>query len=176
MKNDAPMTIGKVANALEIPPSTARQYVKDFQHTGEFSDVATPAPGQTRLFTNDDIGIMWTIKLLRAQRKSTDDIAAALIAGDRFYPETQSTPDDNQTDQDAPGETKTEETAITIYGAFSDTLKLYESRVSSYETELKEERTARLAAEIRATAAETELRVLREKKPGFWARLFNRSE
>ena len=177
------MTIGKVAKALEIPPSTARQYVKDFQHTGEFSAAATPAPGQTRLFTNDDIGIMWTIKFLRAQRKPTDDIATALIAGDRFYPDKETPPDDNQANQDDAGKPQTEETAVTIYTAFSDTLKLYESRVSAYETELKEERAARLAAEIRAAAAETKLQVLEDAQkettpPGakstWWQRVFGK--
>ena len=38
-----------------------------------------------------------------------------------------------------------------------------QSRVSAYETELKEESAARLAAEIRATAAETELKILNER-------------
>jgi len=166
MQTPTLITIGKVADIIDVPPSTARQYVKDFKHTDVFSETANPPPKQTRLFDQDDITIMWTIKYLRMQRKSTDDIAAALVAGDRFYPESDQPPESDQATQDAAGETETpqqdqpsEETPINALVRFQDT-------VNDLTTQLIESERARVAAE-------TELRIIKqmmdnESKKRWW--------
>ena len=166
MEMSEPKTIGKAADALGIPTSTARQYVKDFRHTDVFSESATPPAGQTRLFTDEDLQVLWTIKYLRAQRKPTEEIADALIAGSRFYPETETPPESRQASQNDAGETETpqhdqpiEETPINALVRFQDT-------VNDLTTQLIE-------AEKRAVAAETELRIVKqmldnESKKRWW--------
>ena len=188
--NDNPLTIGQAAKQFDIPKGTIRGWVKQFSEY--LSESARPPSGETKLLTPDDMTVLYTVYFLRARHKSMASIHDDLAAGVRHIPETapqsetkketETPPDDNQAAQDDAGKTQTAETAITIYTAFSDTLQLYESRVSAYETELKEERAARLAAEIRAASAETKLQVLEDaqKKTAtpasspWWQRIFGK--
>ena len=165
------MTIGKAAAVLEIPTSTARQYVKDFRHTGVFSESATPAPGQTRLFTDEDLQVLWTIKYLRAQRKPTEEIADALINGSRFYPETETPPESSQAAQNDAGETETGQQVESAAETFLGALTIYQGQVKDLQTQLLESERARGDAETRAAVAERELEIMRslaEKKKAWW--------
>ena len=160
MEMEPLITIGKVADIIDIPPSTARQYVKDFRHTDVFSDTANPPPKQTRLFDDDDIRVMWTIKYLRMQRKSTDDIAAALIAGERYYP------DAGQDAQDNAGETETIDTDEPSRDAPINALVKFQDTVNDLTNQLIESERARVAAE-------TELKIIKqmlenESKKRWW--------
>lgn len=183
--DDKPLTIGQAAKQFDIPKGTVRGWVNNFSEY--LSESANPPKGETKLLTPDDMTVLYTVYFLRARHKSIADIHEELSKGFKVFPETEEQPepetpaDANQAAPDSPPIDE-EESAVAIYEAFSNTLQLYESRVASYEAELKEERAARLAAEIRATAAETKLQVLEdakqettdsdEAKPGFWQRLF----
>lgn len=171
MEMNSPVTIGKVADILEIPTSTARQYVKDFRHTGVFSDAATPPPGQTRLFTDDDEKVMWTIKVLRAQRKPTEEIENALIAGERFYPEAP--PDAHQTPPDGRQQTETPKQDESPAETFLNALTVYQDQVVNLQDLLLEAERAKGEADKRAAVAEKELEIMRkmldnESKKRWW--------
>lgn len=126
----------------------------------------TKTPGEVRTFTQDDLAILKTVTALRKQNRSYDDIQQALANGERL--EIESLPPIEV----YPGQ----ETAVTI-AAFQSTLQNYENRLDRFQQRLEEEQAARLAAEIRAAKAETELEILKgqgEKEPprrSFWQRV-----
>jgi DNA-binding transcriptional MerR regulator len=160
---DQPITIGKVAKLIDVPASTARQYVKDFSHLdGVFSELAAPAPGQTRLFTDADIRVMWTIKVLRAQHRSTDDIADTLVAGERFYPEPGTRPGDRQAAQDDAGEAQSTDRVDSSNDAPINALVRFQDQVDNLTSMLLDAERARGEAETRAAVAERELEIMRK--------------
>ena len=165
------ITIGKVANILEIPPSTARGYVKEFQHTGTFSETAAPKKGQTRLFDENDIRVMWTIKYLRMQRKKTEEIENALIAGERYYPEAP--PESSETASERPGESIPPKQDESPAETFLNALTVYQDQGVSLQDQWLESERARGEADTRAAVAEKELEIMRsmldnESKKRWW--------
>lgn len=151
----------QIGKHLSVSDATIRNW------SAEFSAYLSPgsqtaAPGEIRTFTQDDLVILETVAALRQQNLSYADIHERLAAGERI--EIDAPPIDVK-----PGQ----ETAVTI-AAFQSTLQNYETRLDKIQQRLEDEQTARLAAEIRATKAETELDILkqqREEKRGFWHRL-----
>lgn len=139
-------TPGQVAKFLGTSGTTIRNYASEFS---EFlSPSATPGPGVPRQFTQDDVSVLETIYIMRGQLAPPEKIVDALRAGDRLES------DRPPVAADAPSEVVT--------GSFLTALTLLESRLDKAESRLEVERDARLAAELRAVAAETELRLLRE--------------
>lgn len=139
-------TPSQVARHLGTSGTTVRSYALEFS---EFlSPSATPPPGKPRQFTEGDVSILETVYIMRGQLAPPETIVDALRAGQRLELDRPPASDD------APSEVVT--------GAFSTALTLLESRLDKAESRLESERDARLAAELRAVAAETELRLLRE--------------
>lgn len=139
-------TVSQVAKHLGTTGTTIRNYAGEFS---EFlSPAATPGPGKPRQFDEDDLAVLSTVAVLRGQLASPEAIVAALRAGQRLEPARPAAPEDAHD--------------IAAVDAFTLTLQVFESRLDKAESRLDEERQARLAAELRAVAAETELKILRE--------------
>lgn len=56
------------------------------QFSDHLSSTATAGDGETRLFTRDDMLVLWTIYAYREQRMSTADISDRLASGVRVEP------------------------------------------------------------------------------------------
>lgn len=139
-------TVSQVARHLNTSGTTIRNYAAEF---AEFlSPTATPPAGEPRQFSDDDLAILTTVFVMRGQLATPAAIAAALRDGQRLEPATAAGPDDAA--------------AVDAPAAFTTALQVLESRLNKLEDRLEVERDARIDAEKRATAAETELRVLRE--------------
>lgn len=110
--------------------------------------MATPPAGEPRQFSDDDLAVLSTVFVMRGQLATPAAIVAALRDGQRFEPTRAAGP------EDAP--------AVDAPAAFTTALQVLESRLNKLEDRLEIERDARIDAEKRATAAETELKVLRE--------------
>lgn len=141
-------TPGQIAKFLGTSGTTIRNYAAEFS---EFlSPSATPGAGVPRQFTEDDLAVLQTVAIMRGQLAPPETIVEALRAGHRLALARPPVA------EDAPSEVVT--------GAFSTALTLLESRLDKAESRLESEREARLAAELRAVAAETELRLIREAR------------
>ncbi len=139
-------TVSQVAKHLTTSGTTIRNYAAEF---AEFlSPEATPPAGVPRQFSDDDLAVLSTVFVMRGQLAPPAAIVAALRDGQRMEPATPAA------SYDAP--------AIDAPAAFTTALQVLESRLNKLEDRLEMERHARIEAEKRATAAETELRVLRE--------------
>lgn len=151
----------QIGKHLGVSDGTIRNWA------AEFADYLSPGsqtdkPGEIRTFTQDDLAILETVAALRRQNLSYGEIGQRLATGERI--EIDAPPIDVK-----PGQ----ETAVTI-AAFQSTLQNYENRLDRYQQRLEEEQAARLAAEIRATRAETELEILKgqqQPRRSFWQRV-----
>lgn len=182
-----PRTIKDAADAIDIPIGTVRQWVKDFEHTAAFSSQATPEKGRTRIFTDDDLIVLWTIRVMRAERRTTDEIAEALAAGERYHPQEETAASSSSsTGDDDEGEGETAE-AAELASSLQQALAIYENRLAAYDERIEALTDDLLSMQERAVKAETELRILRDQahdktpqdektadQPGFWARFFGR--
>lgn len=137
-------TPSQVARHLGTSGTTIRSYAAEFS---EFlSPSATPPPGKPRQFTEEDVSTLETIYIMRGQQASPEAIVAALRDGQRLELDRPAAADDTP--------------AEVVTGAFTTALQVLESRLDKAESRLEDERTARLAAELRAVAAETKLEIL----------------
>lgn len=154
----------QIGKHLNVSDGTIRNW------SAEFAAFLSPgsqtaAPGEIRTFTQDDLTILETVAALRRQNLSYGEIGERLANGERI--EIDAPPIDVR-----PGQ----ETAVTI-AAFQSTLQTYEARIDKQQGEIKELYERLTAAEIRAAAAETEARLLREQREektprrSFWQRL-----
>lgn len=142
----------KLAEAYDTTDATIRNWTARF--ASFLSDNTRPPEGQARQYNPHDVAILSTVAIMRQQNKKYDDIAAFLESGELL--EWQGPPiGEAATTQER------QETAVAV-AAFQTTLKAYETRLDKLGSQLEAEQAARLAAEIRATAAETELRVIKE--------------
>lgn len=148
----------QIGKHLGVSDATIRNWA------AEFADYLSPgsqtaAPGEVRTFTPDDLTILETVAALRRQNLNYEEIQQRLADGERI--EIDAPPIDVK-----PGQ----ETAVTI-AAFQSTLQSYEARIDKQQTQITELYERLTEAEKRAVAAETEVRLLREKRPSFWERL-----
>lgn len=145
-------TVKELSEYFDVSKTTVRSV-----WTGEFaewlSEGARPPKGKERNYSEEDFLVLQTISVGRAQGLEYSEIKELLNSGQRLEsnePPKPSNPPHN------------EDTNMTAISAYVSTLELYETRLERTAVELREEREARLAAEIRATKAETELELLKD--------------
>ncbi len=75
------LAIGEVAATLGVTTNGVRKWCKEYK---EFlSPTASPPEGQTRIFTDDDVGMLALIQQMKRAGAEPDTIKAALINGER---------------------------------------------------------------------------------------------
>jgi len=139
-------TVTQVANALGISNTLLRQ--RGAEYADYLSDYANPGKGETRRYTEDDIAVLQTVAVLKAQNKSEDDILAALDAGERYEP------------SEMPGAKQTasgKDDKALVTSEFAAALQSYETQLTNLQQKNDDLHERLLAAEIRATIAETKL-------------------
>lgn len=161
-------TIADITRLLDLNNKmTPRNWATEF---GEhLSETATPEVGETRRFTNHDLDILYTIKLMREQRHSSERIHAALASGD-ITPYEPPQGEGVQEDE--------EPIDRAMVAKLTATVAAYEARATAIEeerdrllAELGSERSARLSAEIERAKLEGRLEELLARPPSFWRRL-----
>ena len=161
-------TFTDLQRSLDTTSPTLRRWSQDF--SDYLSADANPGKGITRRYNNDDARVLALVAAMRQDNQTIEAIHAALAAGDRGQ-----WPIDEPVEQPEPAGDDQTFALVTQLTAAASQWEAIATTVTDERDNLREsleaERDARLAAEIRATAAETELNVLKDKK-GFWQRLF----
>jgi len=148
-------TVGQVADHLNIADTTVRMWGRDF--ADYLSDSANPPKGNPRIYTDGDVAILATIAALRARQVEFSDIRQQLNDGVLIEPlEPLETP----LESPAGGNL-----APQIGQAFDNALTTLERQNSALTEQVNALHERLLDAEKRATAAETELKILKEKQP-----------
>jgi DNA-binding transcriptional MerR regulator len=159
----------QVADSLNISATTIRNYSRLWAEY--LSPSANPESGQARLYTEDDIAVMATIVALRDNQATTDQVRAALDAGERLAP-MRPVEDDPAADQDPAAksqQTADQARAAAAVAAAEKAVTIYQDRVNQLEARADQladrliEAERRIADERAArAAAERELEILRE--------------
>lgn len=158
------LTTKQISQLSGVGYSTVRHYAIEWADF--LSPSATPEPGATRYFTEEDLAVFKTIKALRDQGAETDQIREVLESGDRYE-----LPDLPPEASDLPQEPFSEPAnALAPLGAlerlfspWEDQLRVWQDRVSELEARLQKEQKARARAEAKAHRAEN-ARLKSEKK------------
>ena len=140
-------TVKQTATELDVSTSTVRTWSREF--ADHLSDTANPEYGMARDYTEDDIAVFKTVVVLRSQLKNFKYIRQALAAGERYEPQEAPEPT-----QEAPEATQkqseSESQALATIDMLERFVIRYEKRIDTLESQLEEEREARLKAETEA--------------------------
>ena len=176
--------VSQAARYSGVSGTTIRGWTREY--SDYLSPTANPPAGQPRQFTEDDVRVFATVATLRAQLVTTEDIRAALDAGQRIEPMPPPEVErPGQADRagDAPN---VEAHAAAAAAAASTAIDIYRDRVTALETRADQLADRLIAAEARAAAAERELEVMRQlyeaatsptaadRRPTFWQWLTGR--
>ena len=145
-------TVSQIAHALKVSPPTVRAWARDY--SAFLSSQATPAPEQERLFDDDDLAVLMTVKTLRSQREKHPAIVERLAAGERLEP-----PDAPPPPPRAPSGRIVEQPPAPA----GDAVRAFQSALTVYQSQVTDLTNRLIAAEIRAAAAEVELRLLKAR-------------
>lgn len=118
----------QTAATFKVTAQTIRRWTEDFRKF--LSPGASPEQGRTRLFSDADMEVLALVAVLKAEGKQTEDIVAALAAGER-----------GQMQQ------------LATVGNMAN-IEAIKQRISNLEQELEEERARRLEAEKGRAKAE----------------------
>lgn len=179
----------QLADRLGLSGTTIRNYSRLW--SDYLSPAANPEAGQARLYTEDDIAVIMTIAALRDNQATTDQIRAALDAGQRFEPvrppeADQPTADHAGPDPQAAAAQQARAAVEAAAATAEKQIAIYRDRVTAVEARADQLTDRLIEAEKRAAAAEKELEVLRElyeaatspapgsTRPTFWQWLTGR--
>lgn len=185
----AMFTPKQLADRLGLSGTTIRNYSRLW--SDYLSPSANPEAGQARLYTEDDIAVIMTIAALRDNQATTDQIRAALDAGQRLEPARppeadQPTADHADPDPQAAAAQQARAAVEAAAATAEKQIAIYRDRVTAVEARADQLTDRLIEAEKRAAAAEKELEVLRElyeaatspapgsTRPTFWQWLTGR--
>jgi len=146
-----------------VSNTTIRTWSREF---GDFlSAGANPERGQVRVYSDDDIAVFTTVKVLRSQHQTFDAIHKRLATGERLEPVPQESPD---TPEAPPERADSDESDGSMALAPADLLE-------RFMVQLESSNEARIAAEIRASTAEGQNVILKlelsRARRSWWDRL-----
>jgi len=141
-------TSKQTAKLAGIGHSTVRHYALEWAEY--LSASATPPAGEVRHFTDEDVAVFRTIRVMRDRGATTEQIIAALDAGDRYEP-LDEPPEPPEPKQE--GQTE-DDRSLAPLELFERILEPFQERIDKLESRLDTEQEARLDAEKRAAAAE----------------------
>lgn len=149
------LKVGQAASRIDASPTWIRDNTKAFADF--LSDSARPAKGGTRLYNDDDIAVLATIKRLKNEGQPTEAITAHLAAGGPLdYP-----PDAPESPQDAQSSsalmTEREIRLSTSYSDIQGELRAVTNERDRLAGQLADSQAAHLAAETARAAAEAKL-------------------
>ena len=149
----------QVADRLGLSGTTIRNYSRLW--SDYLSPSANPQAGQPRIYSEDDIAVITTIAALRENQATTDQIRAALDAGQRLEsmrPVEEPPPGDQSPDHDQ----QAADHARAAVNAAENAIAIYRDRVTAVEARNQDLTDRLIEAEKRAAAAEKELEVMRQ--------------
>ena len=175
MPAQPPYTVKVASKLARISATSTRAWSVELD--GLLSDGATPSPGTTRRYNDDDVAILHTSKVMRAEGATWDVIRASILAGNRIMPpESPAIDSKGVTDDDAPTER-----AIMPVDAWERYTAPFQKHISALtdqrdrlQSRLDDQGDQLLDAEKRAAASEAALAELRRQSRPWWRRLFRR--
>ncbi len=160
-------TVSEVAKRAKYSPGSIRNWTAQF--TDHLSEETRPPQGEARAYSDHDLAVMLTIARLKREKRKPAEIRAALDSGELvdLPPEGQETRPAGETPRPEEGILMTEREArlSTDYARLAGQLDALELERDMLRDQWQSEREALLAAEIRATKAETKLEIY-EGQPG----------
>ena len=145
-------SVAQVARSLGVTAPTIRNWSAVY---GRFlSPQATPAPDEERQYDGDDLAVLSTVAVLRGQREKHRAIEERLAGGERLEPPDAPPPPPRA----ASGRIVEQPPAPA-----GDAIRAFQSALEAYQGQVESLTERLIAAEIARTAAETELRLLRER-------------
>lgn len=153
----------QLADRLGLSGTTIRNYSRLW--SDYLSPSANPEAGQARLYTDDDIAVIVTIAALRDNQATTDQIRAALDAGQRLEPMRPPEADQPTADPDPQaGAAQQARAAVEAAAATAEKqIAIYRDRVTAVEARADQLTDRLIEAEKRAAAAESAIAVNRER-------------
>ena len=145
-------SVAQVARSLGVTAPTIRNWSAVYARF--LSPQATPAPDEERQYDGDDLAVLSTVAVLRGQREKHRAIEERLAAGERLEP-----PDAPPPPPRAPSGRIVEQPPAPA----GDAVRAFESALTVYQGQVTELTNRLIAAEVGRAAAETELRLLRER-------------
>lgn len=146
-------TVKQASAAVGISVSTVRQWGKEYADF--MSPLANPEKGKPRRYTDDDIAVLHTVNVLRAEFTPHEDIEHRLETGDRLEPLATVKPPPET--PPAPPETPPESHSQPGKGLITKELAEY------FLNALERANTNLLEAEKRAAIAETRAEMLQQQ-------------
>lgn len=151
-------SVSQLAKYLDVSTGTIRNWGSEFAE--HLSEGANPISGVPREYTDGDAAILETVAVLRDQYVSYEEIEERLAGGERLA--FQDRPDGAQKELKEGLSGAKGETAL-VTESFSQALQMYGDQVERLQNRIDTLTDRVLEAEKRATAAETELRVLKDQ-------------
>lgn len=140
-------TVNQLAARFSVSPQTVRTWCAEF--SAYLSPLATPAAGNARMFSPEDLAVLALVAGMRQQRFKYEAIHQALAAGDRAEAPRP------QEDSDQPEQDRSLVTRLTATVAkFEGELNAVKAERDWLRQQLADERAARIDAETRAARAE----------------------
>jgi DNA-binding transcriptional MerR regulator len=149
------LKVGQVAKQIGVSPTWIRDNTKEF--AGFSSPTATPPPKGIRLYDDNDMAMLATVKRLKGEGQDNEQIAAALTAGEPL----DRPPDPPESRQDAPPqETAIVAQAMSEVAPFRGKMEAVEDERDRLVVQLADTQAAQLVAITRAAAAEAKLELI----------------
>ena len=145
------LKVGQVAKQIGASPTWVRDNTKQFATL--LSPTATPPKGGTRLYTDDDLAVLVTIKRMKAEGQDNQAIEASLAAGEPL----DRPPDPPDSRQDVP----LQSTALMSQARAE--VALYQGKIEAVEDE-RDRLVIQLANAQASHMAEVERRAAAEAK------------
>jgi DNA-binding transcriptional MerR regulator len=152
-------SVKQVSKAIGKHPNTVRGWTD--RYADHLSDHASPAEGQERRYTDEDVEVLAAVAYFTDQGHKHADIMARITAGDRAL--TVERPEAG----DRPIEEARELATTDLLERF---IVRYEERIDALEKQLDDERQARLEAEKQAANLSGRLEAMENRRPWwrFW--------
>ena len=154
--------VKQLSRITKIPPTSVRGWGRQLE--GLLSDQANPPVGGTRLYSDDDLVVFHTAKVLRDEGYDWPATLKALESGERILPNPKSPPESDRVPDSAlitadylEQFTKPLRDHVATLEA---QLKLSQAQTVDAQGQLDSEREARLASEIKSARASGQLQVL----------------
>jgi DNA-binding transcriptional MerR regulator len=152
------LKVGQVAKQIGASPTWLRDNTKEF--AGFLSPTAVPPAGGVRLYDDNDIAVLATVKRLKSEGQDNEQIAAALSAGEPL----DRPPDPPESRQDAPPqETAIVAQAMAEVARFRGKIEAVEDERDRLVVQLAGAQAAHLSEVERRAAAEAKLEQIEQK-------------
>ena len=151
--------VKQLSRITKIPPTSVRGWGKKL--AGLLGDQANPPAGSTRLYSDDDLVVFHTAKVLRDEGYDWPATLKALESGERILPTTQSPPESARAPNSeliaADYLEQVTKPMLDHVATLEAQLKLSQVQTVEAQAQLEAERAARMESEIKSARTSGQL-------------------